>query len=840
MGEPPTATQRLKAACALLEAGDARGTGFLVAPQYILTCHHVVRDVVDTRVVASFPHGRHEASVELLDAVNDCALLRLSRPVAPSEAQPLPLATAAAAKGSAWDGYGFPAVTGQAGLLIDGQLQDPFGLDPALRQAVVLRSANITAGAWLHGFSGSPVVVEGAVVGQMRQIIPDASGGAQLAVLYACPASVLAGLLRQRVEPSIAAPRAPLGGQSAPALGTPQAVFNVPLPLHPHFTGRQQTLQALRQALLETPLVALWGLGGMGKTQTALAFAHRYADENPTAAVLWLGGESASALALGLFALGRPLWRSGRLSQPYDDRDPATVRQVVSDYLEHATDYLLICDNVDAPQSLRDVWPRRFGGRVLLTSRSREVHRLGAVIIELGKLPEHEARAYLGACHPPRSKEEHQSLAELVQEFDGLPLALAQAAAFLTEHQSRYGDYLRQYRKQRLDLLEQGLPADYPRSVATTWALSVAELERLAPSSVELLKLCAMLHPDAIPEELLFWSLPEQDDALALDRRLKPLLNHGLLQRDREERLLSMHRLVHQALQQRLDPSEQQRLARAVAAYLDASFPFVQYENWQLCRRLLPQAAQLSEYVERFALFDMAAARPLEQAGYFLGEQGQYAAAEPLLRLALLIREKALGLEHPDYATGLNSLGRFLREQGRLDEAEPLCQKALAIWERTLGPEHPRVAFGLNNMGKLLHARGQLPAGEPLLRRALRIREKAYPADHASITYSLHNLGWLLYEQGSLAEAEPLLRRAVAVREKILDPGHPELALALRSLGVLLSADGKPHEAEPLLQRALLIQEHALPASHPQLQATRLALEELRARSATEVPGKGS
>lgn len=827
MGKPATATQRLKAACALLEAGDARGTGFLVTPVYLLTCYHVVREVGDGRVVASFPHGQKEAAIELIDAVNDCALLRLAQPVAPDEAQPLPLATAAAAKGCAWEGYGFPAVTGQAGLLIDGQLQDPSGLDPGLRQAVVLRSANITAGAWLHGFSGSPVVVDGAVVGQMRQIIPDATGGAQLAVLYACPAGSLADLLRQRVELSSIAPSQPGRSQPVAARRTAQAVFDIPLPLHPHFTGRQHTLQALRQALAERPMVALWGLGGMGKTQTAVAFAHLYADENPNAAVLWLAGESASAFALGLSALGRPLWRAGHLDKPYDDRDPATVRQAVLDYLEHAADYLLICDNVDAPQSLKDVWPRRFGGRILLTSRSREVHRLGAVIIELGKLPEAAARAYLGACHPPGSPEEQQSLAELAQEFDGLPLALAQAAAFLTEHQSRYGDYLRQYRKQRLELLEQGLPADYPRSVATTWAMSVAELERLAPPSVELLKLCAMLHPDAIPEELLVWSLPKQDDALALDRRLKPLLNHGLVQRDRDNRLLSMHRLVHEALQQRLDESEQQRLAGAMAAYLDASFPFVQYENWQLCRRLLPQAAQLSEYVERFALFAMAAARPLEQAGYFLGEQGQYAAAEPLLRRALLIREKALGLAHPDYATGCNSLGRFLREQGRLDEAEPLCQTALTIWEQTLGPEHPRVAFGLNNMGKLLHARGQLDAAEPLLRRALRMRENAYPAEHASITYSLHNLGWLLYEQGKLAEAEPLLRRAVAVREKILDPGHPELALALRSLGVLLTARGEHHEAERLLQRALLIQESALPASHPQLQATRLALKAL-------------
>ncbi|MFO0580027.1 MAG: tetratricopeptide repeat protein [Polyangia bacterium] len=826
----PVATERLKAACGLLSAGGARGTGFLVSPELLLTCHHVVRDAITSRIVVRFRHGPQEAMLELVDEANDCALLRLKTPVAASDALPLLLASAAAVRGAAWDGYGFPAATGQAGLLIEGHIQDPSGQDLALRRALVLRSANITAGSRLHGFSGSPVLVDGAVIGQMRQIVPDAAGGAQFSIVFACPASILAELAQQRV--TLPAARSTLGDRGWTDPPGPPSVFHVPQALHSHFTGRQDTLDALEQTLAATPIVALWGLGGMGKTQTALALAQRVAAQSPSTAVLWVSGDSASQFLHGLFELGKPLSRAGRLRVPYDERDATTVQKSVLDYLEQAADYLLICDNVDAPLSLRPVWPQRFGGRLLLTSRSYDVRRLGAVVIELGKLPEEDARRYLGDCHPPRGAGEQEALAQLAHELDGLPLALAQAAAFLSEHQSRYADYLHQYRKQHLDLLEQGLPLGYPRSVATTWAMSLAEVERCDPASIELLKLCALLDPNAIPEELLARSLPhdDHDDALALDRALKPLLNHSLIQRDREGRLVSMHRLVRHALLHHMEENEQRRLASTLATYLDALFPHVRYENWSQCRRLQPHILQLLVHDERLGLFERTAARAFEQAGYFLGEQGQHAAAEALFRRALLICEKTLGAEHPSYAASLNSLARFLRGLGRLDEAEQLCRQAMTIWERALGPEDPKVAFALNNVGMILHARRKLDEAEPLLRRALQLRERCYPADHLSISYSLHNLGQLLVERGERAEAERLLRRAVAIREQQMAPGNPEVARALQSLGSLLLSMDRHQEAEPFLHRALQIQERAFPAENPQLQVTRRAIEELQAR----------
>ena len=82
--------------------------------------------------------------------------------------------------------------------------------------------------------------------------------------------------------------------------------------------------------------------------------------------------------------------------------------------------------------------------------------------------------------------------------------------------------------------------------------------------------------------------------------------------------------------------------------------------------------------------------------------QGNYAQAELLYKRSLAIREKILGLRHPDVAQSLNSLAELYGTQGNHAEAEPLHKRSLAILEKALGPEHPNVALSLENYALLL------------------------------------------------------------------------------------------------------------------------------------------
>ncbi|MFQ5929483.1 MAG: tetratricopeptide repeat protein, partial [Acidobacteriota bacterium] len=103
---------------------------------------------------------------------------------------------------------------------------------------------------------------------------------------------------------------------------------------------------------------------------------------------------------------------------------------------------------------------------------------------------------------------------------------------------------------------------------------------------------------------------------------------------------------------------------------------------------------------------------------------GQYAEAEKMFLAALEEAEK-LGSEDPRLAMSLENLANLYRVRGRYAAAEPLYRRLLVIREQTMGPEHPYLATSLNILGKLYHAQGKYRTAEPLYRRALAIVEKA-------------------------------------------------------------------------------------------------------------------
>ena len=94
----------------------------------------------------------------------------------------------------------------------------------------------------------------------------------------------------------------------------------------------------------------------------------------------------------------------------------------------------------------------------------------------------------------------------IVHELDGLPLALDQAGAYIEEVDCSLAEYLAVYERRRLDLLKRQsklASSDYPYTVASTWSISFEQVEQECPAAAELLRLCAFLDPDAIPEAII-------------------------------------------------------------------------------------------------------------------------------------------------------------------------------------------------------------------------------------------------------------------------------------------------------------------------------------------------
>ena len=154
-------------------------------------------------------------------------------------------------------------------------------------------------------------------------------------------------------------------------------------------------------------------------------------------------------------------------------------------------------------------------------------------------------------------------------------------------------------------------------------------------------------------------------------------------------------------------------MAAGVAAYQQGNYAEAE-KQW---------VAAVKE-AEGFGPQDPRLATSINRLGDVHLHQRRYAEAEPLLKRALAIREKALGPKHPDVAMSLNNLALLYKAQGFYGEAEPLYQQALAILEKALGPEHPHLAIGLNNYAALLRKTGRSAEATRMEARAKAIRAK--------------------------------------------------------------------------------------------------------------------
>jgi len=364
---------------------------------------------------------------------------------------------------------------------------------------------------------------------------------------------------------------------------------------------------------------------------------------------------------------------------------------------------------------------------------------------------------------------------------------------------------------------------DHPESVATNWSLSFIQVQERSAAAADLLRVCAFLHPDAIPEELITEGAaalgPDlqavAQSPLAFNQAIGVLLSYSLLKRNAEEHLLSIHRLVQAVLKDGMDVRTSRDWAERVVQAVNDALPDVDYRTYTRYERCLPHAQECAQLIEQEQFTSDDARRILNQTGVYLWRHARYAEAEASYQQSLRIGEQTLGPDHPDVASPLNNLAILYYEQGKYTKAEPLYQRALRIYEQALGPDDPLVAYPLLDLGSLYYMQSKYAEAEPLYQRALRIREQALGPDHPDVAYPLYGLANLYYDQGQYAEAEPLYQRALRIMEHTLGHDHPEVATPLLNLGSLYYVQGKYAEAEPLYQRALRIWEQTFGPGHP-------------------------
>lgn len=609
--------------------------------------------------------------------------------------------------------------------------------------------------------------------------------------------------LQPFVNPAVAA-------QPQPApLSTPAPPVNMPYPtLGSLFKGRDAFLIELRRSLTQSsgPTVigsantTIHGLGGIGKTRTAVEYA--YAHQTDYTALLFASAETPDALTDNLGKLTDILVIPGMADQTAGARVAAVLN-----WLNQHPGWLLILDNVDSPEALAAIAAllgRLRQGHVLLTTRQSNLPD-GFASLELDVLPLADAAAFLLDRTQDRRSPGTDDTAQaegLARELGGLALALTHAAAYIRRQRCSLAAYRARLATSFDKVADFADPTVtlYPRSIAATWALSI---ERLTEPGRALLGMLAFLAPDPVPASLLE---AVGDAAETVREALADLSAYSLVTRDTAKETFSVHRLVQDVTRRALPAEDARPTLEAALHWVVAGFEGDPQDpiNWPSLLTLVEHAEAVADQAAQAGI-DEPTAWLMTRLGSFSHARARYERAERPMRMALAILERVRGSSHPEVAATMCNLAALLQDTNRLTEAEQLYRRALQIHKTQFGPEHHDVARTMNNLALLMQEMKNFDEAETLLRAALHADEASLVPEHPAIARDLTNLGMLLSATNRRGEGEMLVRRGLKIKETVLEPDHPDIAVSLGNLAAILYSSGRLVEAEPLSRRAVVI-----------------------------------
>ncbi|MFJ5231009.1 FxSxx-COOH system tetratricopeptide repeat protein [Kitasatospora sp. NPDC088391] len=566
--------------------------------------------------------------------------------------------------------------------------------------------------------------------------------------------------------------------------------------------------------------VVLQGIGGAGKSTLAATYAHRHLDGYRL--VWWVGADSAARIEQSLADLARSL--DPALAQHLSG---AELAERATDWLASHGDWLLVLDDVDAPEDLLPHLAALRSGHVLATSRRQDGWPYRAETLRLGSFTPDDSTALLWSLAfgdaPPRDADLDR-VRLLAEDLGHLPLAVVHAGAFLRQNPDVTVEDYRARLATVLNTAPEGF--DSEQTISRIWTRTLRVLTEQDASTVALLHTLAWLAPERVPLTLL-----EAPDGSGHpdgpDERLRAALS--LLASYSLVTLSTQHVGVHRLLQTVLrntapaapdgTPAGRRTAERLLTAALlapadDSADPSSRWEA------LLPHVMALAAGSPPG--HDDADAVPLYRAAArHLSAQGHAARAVPLLELVLGTLERAPSAARLDTVDARSELAASYWEAGRAAEAADLLEQVLADRQRLLGPDHPDTLTSRHNLAVSYQQVGRLSEAIDLLEQVLADRERVLGPDHPGALTSRHNLAVSYQQVGRLSEAVELLEQVLADRQRLLGPDHPDTLTSRHNLAVSYQQVGRLSEAVDLLEQVLADRERVLGPDHPGALTTR-------------------
>lgn len=300
-------------------------------------------------------------------------------------------------------------------------------------------------------------------------------------------------------------------------------VWNVPTRFVHTFIGRNDILTSISSALERHSsracnVVVLQGMGGQGKTQTALEYCRKARLTGTYAAIGWIDASSKGSTERDFGAV------ADLLKEPHQTfaETEARIAYAKSFLSTWSRKWLLVFDNYDNPSefNVAEFFPANFNGHILVTSRSQDTYRLGEFISVKGMTERDAVSLLYDRARLEENEENHDDVCKIVKRLGYLPLAVDQAGAYLGERKGilRVQDFLSHYEHNMTDVLtttpkiweyigrvEPGQQTEGVKNVFTAWNMSLLLLEpqtTFGRRAIEFLNLLTFFNENDISEEL--------------------------------------------------------------------------------------------------------------------------------------------------------------------------------------------------------------------------------------------------------------------------------------------------------------------------------------------------
>jgi tetratricopeptide (TPR) repeat protein len=591
----------------------------------------------------------------------------------------------------------------------------------------------------------------------------------------------------------------------------------------------------------------LLGLGGVGKTQLAADHARALWSDSQVDVLMWVTA-TARASIVSAYA---------RAAAAVIDTVEADAEQAAVRWLEWlaSTDkrWLVVLDDVQDPADLHGLWPpHTASGQVVVTTRRRDASLSGdgRQIVEVGLFTPAESVAFLAQRLTTRPAQA-DGAAELARVLGNLPVALAQAAAYIANHTTlTCTTYLRRWTDRHNTLptvlpRRGELPDQHQETLAATWSLSVDLADGLDPIGLArpLLEAASLLDPNGIPHtvftapatltHLTRFAGREVDaeaviDALSCLHRLS-LITHTL---DTPHRAVRVHALVQRATREALHARDAASLATAAHAVADAVvqvWPDVERDAG-LSAVLRSNVAILQDSAGT-ALWEPDAHLALFRAGNSLGNTGQVHAAIDHFRLMNSIAGQRVRSDCPKTLTIRNNLAYWRGRAGDADGAVDALEHVLADCEQVLGADHPDTLDTRHNLAYWLGKAGDPAGAVAAFERLLADHERVSGSDHLATLNTRGDLARWRGEAGDVVGAVAAFEQLFADHTRVLAVDHADILATRHNLAYWLGKSGDPASAVTMFERLLADHERVLGSDHLATLTTRGNLSMCRGRT---------